>query len=51
MVTFVDLISNGTIDETIQKTQQRKEDLGDGLVEKDKEEIEAMAKLIEELKK
>lgn len=50
-MTFVDLISNDTIDETIQKTQKRKEDLGEGLVEKDQAEIEAMAKLIDELKK
>ena len=51
VVTFVDLISNNTIDETIQKTQKRKEELGEGLVEKDKAEIEAMARLIDELKK
>lgn len=50
VVTFIDLITNDTIDEAVQKTQQNKKDLGDGLVEKSDEEMEAMAILMKELK-
>lgn len=50
VVTFIDLISNGTIDETIQATQKKKEELGEGLVEKDEDEMAAMAELINELR-
>lgn len=51
VVTFIDMISNDSIDETIQATQKRKEALGEGLVEKDEDEMKAMADLIDELRK
>lgn len=48
-VTVMDIVTNGTIDETILKTVQRKEELNSGLIENTEEEISIMNDLLKNI--